>query len=138
MSNQPPPASGVTRSNDIIIQSNETTDVQKASFSSAPTQNDEKINELEKRAYTLTYSNKNKGPELGHATVKGQLFQNNRPVSYFEAQTNEDGKFAFNQDYGKDVSINLHYISGQEKLRMECEGLAKPGSKEIMITCHKI
>ncbi|MFO1257281.1 MAG: hypothetical protein U1E78_02505 [Gammaproteobacteria bacterium] len=95
----------------------------------------QKLTELNKRAYTLTYTSKTKGPALENVTVKGQVFQGGKPISYFEVKTNEEGKFAFDKDYGKNAAIDLFHISGQEKMKVNCQGSAVPGSQELKISC---
>lgn len=95
----------------------------------------DKLAALNERAYTLSYAGKIKGPALENTTVKGQVFLGGKPISYFEVQTNEEGKFAFEKDYGKYTAIDLFYVSGQEKLKVNCQGNATPGSQTVKISC---
>lgn len=95
----------------------------------------QKLTELNKRAYTLVYTTKTKGPTLENVTIKGQVFQGGKPISFFEVKTNEEGKFAFDKDYGKNAAIDLFHISGQEKMKVNCQGSAVPGSQEVKISC---
>ena len=86
-------------------------------------------------AYQLNYTGKHKGMTVNEIMVKGQVFNNNTPVGYFETKTNEEGQFEIDKKYGDYVALQLHFVTGEKGSKVSCEGNAMPGTKEINLQC---
>ena len=87
--------------------------------------------------YTIVFDKgSKKKPDLTNKLVKVQLYKFDKPYKKIEVKTDETGQVNLGKEKSDNLGIDLFYIEGQEKLKVQCNGYALPGKMNINVLCE--
>lgn len=116
---------------------NNTTDSLSVIEGQATTNSTAEKKEDEVPGYNIVFEkNTKKKLDLDNKLIKVQLYKFSKPYKTIQTKTSDTGEIKFGEEKVDNIGVDLFYIEGQENLKVQCNGYALPGKKEINVMCE--